>query len=238
MEQAQSARISQKAVSTRQRILDTALGLFATKGYEKTTMRAIAAGADCSLGLAYRYFASKEELVLELYRNLVRQLEEQANQLAQGTIADRFQRIILTQFELMTPHRETLGAIFGPALNPHAPAGVFGESTADVRRQARDIYINIVTASRDAPRGAHIMEMATILYGMQLALTLFWLQDLSPGAQKTYEFVAFLRDMLVLIRPLLRLPVVSKALARLARIVGPMLGDLKESQDNGRVLRQ
>ena len=73
------------------------------------------------------------------------------------------------------------------------------------------------------------MEMATILYGMQLALTLFWLQDLSPGAQKTYEFVAFLRDMLVLIRPLLRLPVVSKALARLARIVGPMLGDSKEA---------
>lgn len=229
MEHAQSARISQKAVSTRQRILDTALGLFATKGYEKTTMREIAAEAACSLGLTYRYFSSKEELVLELYRNLVRQLEEQANQLAQGTIADRFQRIILTQFELMTPYRETLGAIFGPALNPHAPAGLFGESTADVRRQARDIYINIVTGSRDAPRGAHIEEMATILYGMQLALTLFWLQDLSPGTQKTYEFVTFLHDMLALIRPLLRLPVVSKALARLTRIVGPMLGDPKEA---------
>ena len=229
MEQSQSARISQKAVSTRQRILDTALGLFATKGYEKTTMREIAAEADSSLGLTYRYFARKEELVLELYRNLVRQLEEQANQLAQGTIADRFQRIILTQFELMTPHRQTLGAIFGPALNPHAPAGVFGESTADVRRQARDIYITIVTGSRDAPRGAEIEELATILYGMQLALTLFWLQDLSPGTQKTYEFVAFLRDMLVLIRPLLLLPVVSKSLARLARIVGPMLGDPKEA---------
>src|SRR5713226_4419808 len=106
MEQSQSTRISQKAVSTRQRILDTALGLFATKGYEKTTMREIATAAHCSLGLAYRYFASKEELVLELYRNLVRQLEKQADQLAQGPIADRFQRIILAQFELMGPHRE------------------------------------------------------------------------------------------------------------------------------------
>ena len=229
MEQPQAARISQKAVSTRQRILDTALSLFATKGYEKTTMREIAAEAGCSLGLTYRYFNSKEELVLELYRNLVRQLEGQANELAQGPIADRFQRIILTQFELMTPYRQTLGAIFGPALNPHTPAGLFGESTADVRRQARDIYIKIVTGSRDAPRGAQIEEMATILYGMQLALTLFWLQDLSPGTQKTYEFVTFLRDMLALMRPLLRLPVVSKALARLARIVGPMLGDPKEA---------
>ena len=232
MEQPQSARISQKAVSTRQRILDTAFGLFATKGYEKTTMREIATGATCSLGLTYRYFTCKEELVLELYHSQVYQLEAQTNQLAQGLIADRFQQIMFAQFELMTPYRKTLGAIFGPALNPHTTAGVFGESTADVRRQTRDIYIKIVTCSRDAPQGVQIEEMATILYSMQLALTLFWLQDLSPGTQKTYEFVAFLRDMLALIRPLLRLPVVSKALARLVRIIGPMLGASKEVEDS------
>jgi AcrR family transcriptional regulator len=229
MEQPQSTRATQKAFLTRQRILDTALGLFASKGYEKTTMREIATEAGCSLGLTYRYFASKEELVLELYRNLVNQLEEQANQLAAGSIADRFQHIILRQFELMAPHRETLGAMFGPALNPQAPAGVFGESTSDVRRQARDIYIKIVSESRDAPRRGQIEELATILYGLQLALTLFWLQDLSPATQKTYEFVAFLRDMLALIRPLLRLPIVSQSLARLIRIVGPILGGPREA---------
>src|SRR5262249_4176885 len=101
------------------------------------------------------------------------------------------------------------------------------ESTADVRRQTRDIYMKIVTGSKDSPRGAQVEEIATILYGMQLALTLFWLQDLSPSTQNTYEFVVFLRDMLALMGPLLRLPFVSKALARLTRIVGPMLGDPK-----------
>ncbi|MEO9028584.1 MAG: TetR/AcrR family transcriptional regulator [Ktedonobacteraceae bacterium] len=227
MEQPQSSKITPKALATRQRILDAALSLFATKGYEKTTMREIASGAECALGLAYRYFASKEELVLELYRKLVSQLEEQAGLLASGTIADRFQYIILTQFELMTPHRETLGAVFGPALNPRIALGVFGENTADIRHHSREIYKQIVTGSRDAPRGVHIEEMATILYGMQLALTLFWLQDLSQKAHKTTELVAFLRDMLALLRPLLRLPVVSKALARLVGIVGPMLGDTK-----------
>ncbi len=157
----QSTRATQKALLTRQRILDTALSLFVSKGYEKTTMREIATEAGCSLGLAYRYFASKEELVLELYRNLVAQLEEQANQLAPDSIAERFQHIIVRQFELMTPHRKTLGAMFGPALNPQTPAGVFGANTSDVRRQARDIYIKIVSGSRDAPRGVQIEEMAT-----------------------------------------------------------------------------
>lgn len=226
MEQPPASRITQKAILTRQRILDTALGLFATRGYEKTTMREIASEAGYSLGLAYRYFASKEELVLELYRKLVDQLEEQAGILAPGSLADRFQQIILRQFELMKPHRETLGAMFGPALNPRAGAGLFGENTSDVRRQARAIYIKIVSESRDAPRAAQTAEIATILYGLQLALTLFWLQDLSPETSKTLEFVAFLRDMLALLRPLLRLPVVSKALARLVTIVGPMLGEL------------
>jgi AcrR family transcriptional regulator len=224
MEQSQLSKTTHKAIVSRQRILDTALGLFATKGYEKTTMREIAAEAECSLGLTYRYFASKEELVLELYLKLVLQLEELAGQLASGSIADRFQRIFLAQLELMLPYRETLSAIYGPALNPYATTGVFGESAPDVRRQSRDVYIRIVSGSRDAPRGAQVEEMATVLYGMQLALTLFWLQDLSPDTQKTYEFVAFLHDMLAIIRPLMRLPVVSHALARLTRIIGPMLG--------------
>jgi AcrR family transcriptional regulator len=59
--------LTPKAVQTRLHILDTALELFATQGYDATTMREIAAAADCSLGLAYRYFASKEEMVLALY---------------------------------------------------------------------------------------------------------------------------------------------------------------------------
>lgn len=230
MEQSPEVRTTQKAILTRQRILESALSLFASRGYEKTTMREIAREADCSLGLTYRYFASKEELVLELYRKLVDQLDEQANQLTPGAIADRFQQIILRQFELMQPYRETLGAIFGPALNPRAGVGLFGENTSDVRRRARAIYLKIVTESKDAPRASQSAEFATILYGMQLALTLFWLQDLSPEARKTGEFVAFLRDMLALLRPLLRLPVVSKALARLVTIVGPMLGGGAESE--------
>ena len=47
---------------TRQRILTTALGLFATQGVEQTTMAAIAQAAGLSIGNLYRYFPSKESL--------------------------------------------------------------------------------------------------------------------------------------------------------------------------------
>ena len=58
-----SQDLTPKAQETRQHILETALGLFQAQGYDKTTMREIAAAADCSLGLAYRYFDGKEALV-------------------------------------------------------------------------------------------------------------------------------------------------------------------------------
>ncbi len=92
MEQPRSVGSTQKAEQTRQRILDSALKLFATKGYEKTTLRDIAAEAGSSLGLTYRYFARKEELVLSLYRQLARDLETQVGELAPASLADRFHR--------------------------------------------------------------------------------------------------------------------------------------------------
>jgi AcrR family transcriptional regulator len=216
--------LTPKATQTRQRILDAALSLFATKGYEGTTMRDIAVAADCSLGLAYRYFASKEEMVLELYWHLARELEAQVGALPAAPIAGRFRQVMRSLLAMMAPHRETLGALFGAALNPRSRVGVFGASVADVRRQSHSVYVTVVAGASDAPRPTQIDNLATVLYGAQLALVLFWLQDLSEGSRKTYEMLDFVHDMLALARPLLRLPPISNALVRLAGIIGPMLG--------------
>ena len=62
---AEQLTLTPKAQETRQRIFDTAVKLFMEKGYEETTMRDIAAEAGCSLGLAYRYFESKEVVVVD-----------------------------------------------------------------------------------------------------------------------------------------------------------------------------
>ena len=225
MEQSRPVGSTQKAEQTRQRILDSALRLFATKGYEKTTLRDIAAEAGSSLGLTYRYFAHKEELVLSLYRRLAQDLETQVGELTPAPLADRFQRTMLTQFKLMAPYRDTLSAIFDAALNPRSEVGVFSESSADVRQLSKKLFIEVVTGATDAPRGSQVGNIATILYGLYLGLVLFWLQDRSPGTKTTFELLSFTRDMLALVRPLLVVPPVASALARLARILGPMLGD-------------
>lgn len=227
MEQSPTTGLTQKAEQTRQRILDSALHLFAIKGYEGTTLREIAAEAGCSLGLTYRYFTRKEELVLSLYRRFDLELETQVSVLPSAPLAERFHRTMLTQFALMAPYRNALGGIFDAMLNPKSEVGVFSESATDVRSQSRKVFVTLVSGATDAPREPQAGNLATVLYGICLALQLFWLQDRSQDTQTTYALLSFARDMLVLVRPMLLLPPTAKALARLVRIIGPLLGDDK-----------
>src|SRR5436190_23566256 len=58
---------TERGESTRALILETALQMFLERGYEATTMRAIAQRAGVAPGHAYYYFHSKENLVQAFY---------------------------------------------------------------------------------------------------------------------------------------------------------------------------
>jgi AcrR family transcriptional regulator len=225
MSQELDGKRTQKGELARQRILECALRLFASRGYEETTMREIAAEAGYSPGLTYRYFKSKEELVLSLYQNLCAELEDFAQELPPGSLPERFHATIAKNLELMAPHRAALSALFGTALNPRSSAGVFSESTEDIRRHARRTYLMIIRDTKNAPKESQCEDLATVLYGVHLGMVLFWLIDESQQAGRTHNMLAFLRDMLKLIQPILRFPPASQALTRLAGILGPLLGD-------------
>ncbi|CAN5360102.1 hypothetical protein BH24CHL10_BH24CHL10_10310 [soil metagenome] len=80
------------AIEMRQRMLDGAHRAMLSGGYRGTTMPAIAAEADVSVGLLYRYFASKEELYLAMCEYVSQaQLDELAVQ--RGQIADPRDRL-------------------------------------------------------------------------------------------------------------------------------------------------
>jgi len=80
------------AIEMRQRMLDGAHRAMLSGGYRGTTMPAIAAEADVSVGLLYRYFASKEELFLAMCEYVSQaQLDELAVQM--GQIADPRERL-------------------------------------------------------------------------------------------------------------------------------------------------
>ena len=56
-----------KSESTRALILASALAAFRERGFERVTMREIAADAGVALGAAYYYFDSKDAIVTAFY---------------------------------------------------------------------------------------------------------------------------------------------------------------------------
>lgn len=229
----ESTELTAKARRTRERILEAALRLFAEKGYEATTMRDVAGEAGASLGLAYRYFASKEEFVLALYRRLAEESREWAREhLDGGTVAERFERVMLAKLDQVSPHRGPLAALLVRALDPNSPTSALGEQTADVREQMSEVFLEAVRGASDAPNEKQSREMATALYGLHLALLLYWFHDKSEDRQATRTLVRSARDAIRLMRPTLRLPPAARMLTRVSGALENVgIGDEAEDQE-------
>ncbi len=226
-----SGGLNTKAARTRAHILDTALSLFAAQGYEPTTMREIAKAATCSLGLTYRYFSCKEDLVLALYTQLESEFAAQVAALPQGPLAGRFAAAMRAKIAQVVPYRDSFAALFGAALNPASGVSVVGDSTIGIRTQVTTAFHLLVLGSRDAPPEPLAGQLATVLYGLHLALLLVALTDRSPAGRTTADLLVFVGDALALIGPLLGLPEAAAALARLAMTLGPALGALTPQED-------
>ena len=213
-----------KSQQTREHILEIALSLFAEKGYAETTMRDIAGAADCSLGLAYRYFSRKEEFILALYERLTAEFEAEAAALPPGPLAKRFAAVMGSHLRRLEAHRETMGALFAAGLAPNSEVAVLGDGAAGVRSRIWRVFEGVTAGASDAPKRGQKEQMATLLYAAHLLFVLFWLQDRSAGQAKTHELLGFAQEMLGRLRPVLGLPLVAKPLTKLVGIIGPMFG--------------
>jgi AcrR family transcriptional regulator len=214
--------LTPKGERTREHLLDTALRLFTAEGYEATTMRDIAAAADCSLGLAYRYFASKEEFVLALYARMEQEFASYIETLPPAPLAQRFGQTMRAKLDHLAPYREVFGTLAGATLNPRSNVAVLGDTTAEVRQRVSAMFLAVVRGATDAPREPVARDLAIALYGAHLALILFWLYDRTPNQRATDELLALAGDALRIVRRLLRLPPLARMLARLVRIIRPM----------------
>lgn len=61
------SRRERKKLETRDRIVDCAIALFASRGYEATTMGDISEGADVARATVFNYFARKDEILGEWF---------------------------------------------------------------------------------------------------------------------------------------------------------------------------
>lgn len=209
------AILSAKGEQTRQRIFDASVHLFLEKGYHQTTMRDIAKASGTSLGLAYRYYARKEEIMRALYLQLTQ--ETMVASPLNGTIAERFQAALTSQLARLVPYRVGMAALFSVALDSQE-----WRSIAQDDPFSKLLY-TIVTGATDRVKEDQVESFVILLYSTYTLILLFWLLDRTPQQATTQSLIQQLKEAYQFLRPALVLPFVSKSVAQLAAIIGPVL---------------
>ncbi|MBP2411834.1 AcrR family transcriptional regulator [Arthrobacter stackebrandtii] len=211
-----------KGAQTKALVLETALGMFRAKGYAKTTMRAIAAEAGVSLGSAYYYFASKDDLVLELYRESVTEQRAAATEaLANaGGLAARIHAAMHAGIDALTPYHGFGGAFIGRALPPESAVNPFGEPSREVRESAVGIFSDVVEGAK-VPQFLRA-QLPELLWLGYMGVVLFWVYDRSDSQRRTRMLIDGAAPLMAKLVAFSKLPVVKplveEALALKARV--------------------
>jgi AcrR family transcriptional regulator len=132
--------LARNQAARRRRVLDAALRLAEGGGFEAVQMRDVAAEADVALGTVYRYFTSKERLLLEA---MVEQIGALADQLdtrppAGDTPAQRVVDVLGRATASLQRHPEVTAAMVRACGSAHP-------SEADVVRKVTEAMTGIIT---------------------------------------------------------------------------------------------
>lgn len=199
--------------ATRTRLYETAIGLISERGYEGATLRDVAARADVSSTLLYRYFPNKRAVVLALYDELSEAFAAKAAALPAGRWRDRFIRALEWSLEVLGPHRVTLRALV-PVMVGDTDEGVFAERTAFSRTRVQGVFRDAVVEASDAPAPRFAESLARLLYLLHLSVLLWWLLDRSPRQRATRALVGLFARVLPSASLALRLPVMRGFVSR------------------------
>lgn len=93
--------------NSKQKIIDTALELFARHGYDGTSIKMIAHTAGVSQGLMYNYFASKSDLLRAIFQQGLADIDASFAQAATApTPLEQLKQHICASFEIIRQNRK------------------------------------------------------------------------------------------------------------------------------------
>ncbi|MEV0424746.1 TetR/AcrR family transcriptional regulator [Streptosporangium canum] len=188
---AEPTQRSRGSDKTREIIVETALRLFRERGYEATTMRAIAAEAGVSVGNAYYYFASKEALIQAYYDRAQTEHEAACEELlaTERAFAPRLGGVLREWVRVSEPYHEFAVKFFKHAAEPSNPLSPFSAESSPARESAIAIYRKVVEGSVDRMDAELRAELPELLWLMSMGVVLFWVHDTSEGCRRTYRFI-------------------------------------------------
>ena len=209
---------SAQGVAARDRLYETAIRMISQRGYESTTLREIAKEAGVSVGLLYRYFPSKQAVIIALYDELSQDFARQTAGMNAGKWRDRFLFALEASLRVLQPHRTTLRALI-PILIGDPDDGVFAASTAFSRLRVQQVFEDAVTRSADPSKPPLAAALGRLLYLVHLAVLLWWLLDKTPEQRATETLVALIKQLLPSAALTLRLPPIRRFVVEMDELI-------------------
>ena len=221
-----------KSEATRARILESALATFRERGFEKSTMREIAAVAGVAVGAAYYYFDSKDAIVMAFYQRAQQEMAPSLDAILSEakTLEARLRGLITHKFKYFHANRALLGALSAHADPAHA-LSPFSRETAAIREQDTAFFERAVKDSKVKLPSNISPYLPRLLWLYQMGLLLFWVYDHSPKQARTQIlFDKTLKMMLITLR-LAGLPF----LRPIHRLTGELLEVIYAGNDHPRI---
>ncbi len=214
-----------KSEATRSRILEAALSVFRERGFERATMREIAAEAGVAVGAAYYYFDSKDALVMAFYERAAGEMQAAIDAALSRakTLEARLRTIVSAKFEYFAPNRRLLGALSAHT-DPDHPLSPFSKETAAIRQQDLAAFERAVQDSQVKLPSNIAPYLPRLLWMYQMGLILFWVYDKSPAQAKTMALYEKTLKMLLVTLKIAGIPL----LRPLHRIAGELLAIVYE----------
>lgn len=210
-----------KAEETRAKILDTALRLFRERGFEKTTMRDVAAEAGVATGAAYYYFRSKEDLVMAFYLRTNDEAREEMGKAIASTkeLRKRLRLMLELKLAQFDQHRSLMTALLKSGVDPRDALSPFGQETKGVRDEniawyARALEGSDVTVPKDL--AGHLPRL---LWLYCMGLIYYWIVDDSPGQRRTRRLTDATLDLVVQLVKVSSLPFMGPLRKRALKVL-------------------
>jgi AcrR family transcriptional regulator len=195
-------RARKKSERTREQVLDAALKLFRRRGFDATTMRDIAAVCGLSLGAAYYYFDSKDEILFAYYaRNREAHRARAQERLAGATdLGGRLGAIVHAGLDVVQRERKMLAALLSRLADPSDPISAFSAAQRQLRAEAIEMFAAAFDGEPIPDDLRALLGPAAWLFHM--AVLLYFVRDDSPGQERTRRLVD---DAIALMVPTLAL---------------------------------
>ncbi|MEU1516632.1 TetR family transcriptional regulator [Streptomyces sp. NPDC005811] len=177
-----------KSEQTRALILETAMRLFQERGYDKTTMRAIAQEAGVSVGNAYYYFAGKEWLIQGFYDRLAAEHREAVRELlaTETSLEARMAGVLRVWLDVATPYHEFAVQFFKNAADPDSPLSPFSAESEHARVEAIAVHKEVLAGSKAKVPEELREVLPELMWLAQMGLVMYWIYDRTEGRERSY----------------------------------------------------